>query len=259
MTEMLNFVVTLPSVRRPARRAMTAALVLALLPAGCPALFAGEVPRADSASPAPAASPLSRPSGERPTVTIYEFRSEVIEISSSGGTDMFKTALVNSNRFRVVERARLNEGVIREKQLNAAGLSGGDSARQQLTAAKYVFEGAITEVIAGEKSRDSAFTIAGAQIGHSSNSDAIAIDVRVVDVSTGDIIAVVNVQKLIVTKSNSISGLGSLVSTVLARQGKDTTYIPDVQVQEQRKQSVDGAVRAAIIQAVAELSQKIPN
>jgi len=34
-------------------------------------------------------------------------------------TDMFKTVLVKTGRFQVVERSHLNEGVLKEKQLNA--------------------------------------------------------------------------------------------------------------------------------------------
>jgi len=59
----------------------------------------------------------------RPVVAIYEFRSGVSEIGPRAATDMFVTALVHSGRFRVMERARLNEGVVREKQLAVSAQS----------------------------------------------------------------------------------------------------------------------------------------
>ena len=65
--------------------------------------------------------------GERLPVTIYEFRSGVAAVNGAAATDMFKTALVKTGRFRVVERARLNEGVVREKQLNAGGRADGQA------------------------------------------------------------------------------------------------------------------------------------
>lgn len=199
---------------------------------------------------------LPRKSGELTAVTIYEFRSDVGEIPARGTTDMFKTALVQSGQFRVVERARLNEGVIREKQLNASGLSKGTAATQALREATYVFEGAITQANAGETQRSGGFSVGGVQLGGSSNRDVIGIDVRVVEVASGDIVGVVTVRKAIASSASSVSGLGSLLSNVLGQRGRDTTYVPDVQLQQQHKQSLDVALRAAVDQAVAELANR---
>jgi curli biogenesis system outer membrane secretion channel CsgG len=217
-----------------------------------------EAPQVDRSASTQALKSLPRKQGDLVAVSIYEFRSTVGEIPARGTTDMFKTALVQSGQFRVVERARINEGVIREKQLNAAGLSSGRSGTEVLTAAKYIFEGAITEVNAGETQRGGAVRIAGAEVGGSTNRDVIGIDVRVVDVATGDILGVVTVRKAIASDAQSVSGIGNLVGTVLAQKGKSTTYVPDVQVQQQRKESVDVALRAAIDQAVIELASRFP-
>lgn len=237
--------------------ATAAAAVLAALACGaCANPPSHEAPRVDAAPSTQALKAQPRKPGELTTVSIYEFRSAVTEIPARGTTDMFKTALVNSGQFRVVDRARLNEGVMREKQINAAGLSGGKSAREKLTEAKYIFEGAITHAHAGETQRSSAFGIAGAQVGSSTNRDVIGIDVRVVSVATGEIVGVVTVQKAIGSKSQSVSGLGSLLGTVLAQQGKSTAYVPDVQLQQQHKESLDAALRAALDQAVIELASR---
>jgi curli biogenesis system outer membrane secretion channel CsgG len=232
---------------------------LLLLSSACIAMPSDEAPQVDSARTTAALKAQMRPHGDLPTVTIYEFRSEVDELSPRGATDMFKSALVNGGQFRVLERARVNEGVIREKQMNAAGLTRGRSARTAMTEAQYIFEGAITEINPGEKQSDSAFGVAGAQVGHSSNRDVVGVDVRAVDSSTGEIVAVVSVKKAIASQSNSVSGLGSLLSTVLASKGKNTDYVPEVQVQGRRAQSLDSALRAAIDQAVLELGKRVPH
>jgi curli biogenesis system outer membrane secretion channel CsgG len=237
-------------------RPRIAIAAIAALVAGCADVPAQQAVRVDSAASTRQLKALPRKTGDLIPVSIYEFRSGVSEVPARGATDMFKTALVNSGQFRVVERARLNEGVIREKQLNAGGLSGGKSATQKLTEARYLFEGAITQANAGETQRTGAFGIAGAQIGGSTNRDVIGVDVRVVEVGSGDIVAAVTVQKAIAGDSANVSGLGSLLGTVLAQKGKSTTYVPDVQLQQQRKQSLDVALRAAIDQAVAELAQR---
>jgi curli biogenesis system outer membrane secretion channel CsgG len=232
----------------------TAALLASV--AGCADVPAFEPARVDATAGTRQLKALPRKAGELTAVSIYEFRSSVGEIPSRGATDMFKAALVNSGQFRVVERSRLSEGVVREKQLNAGGLTGGQSATEKLTEAKYLFEGTITQANAGETQRAGAFGIAGAQIGGSTNRDVIGVDVRVVEVGTGDVVAAVAVQKAIASDSTNISGISSLLGSILAKQGKSTTYVPDVQMQQQRKQSLDVALRAAIDQAVIELSER---
>lgn len=224
--------------------------------AGCANTPAYEAPAADAAPSTASIKGLPRKPGQPVTVSIYEFRSAVTEIPARGTTDMFKTALVNSGQFRVVERARLTQGVMAEKQLNASGLTKGRSAKAAMLDARYIFEGAITQANGGETQRSGAVGIAGAQIGGSGNRDVIGVDVRVIDVASSEVVAVVTVHKAIVSDSASVSGLGSLLSTVLAQKGRSSAYVPDVQLQQQRKQSVDVALRAAIDQAVIELANR---
>jgi curli biogenesis system outer membrane secretion channel CsgG len=84
---------------------------------------------------------LPRKQGERVAVTIYEFRSQLPALNASTATDMFTTAIVTSGQFRVVERNRMNAGVVREKQLQQDGWADGDVAQQQLKGAQFIFEG----------------------------------------------------------------------------------------------------------------------
>ena len=238
----------------PRRAALAAALVVTV----CAATPSTEVPQVGASAASEALGPTPRRSDELVAVTIYEFRSSVGEIAARGGTDMFKTALVQSGQFRVVERARLNEGVVREKQLNAAGLSSGTSAAHALTGARYIFEGSITEASANEMQRSAAVRVAGAEFGGTSNRDVLGIDVRVVDAENGEIVGVVSVKKAIASSSTGVSGIGNLIGTVLGKNGRSATYLPDVQLQQQRKESLDAALRAAIDQAVVELAHRLP-
>lgn len=241
-------------IKRFAKRGI--ALATCVFLAACANTPAYEAPRVDASASTVKLKQLPRKQGELIAVSIYEFRSTVNEIAARGATDFFKTALVESGQFRVVERSRLNEGVAREGQLNSSGLTSGNSAREGLIAAKYIFEGAITEANAGEAQRSGAIRIGGAEIGGSSNRDVIGIDVRVVDVGTSEVVGVVTVKKAINSDSSNVSGLGNLIGSVLARSGKNPAYVPDVQLQQQRKESVDGALRAAIDEAVIELSRR---
>jgi len=235
-----------------------AAATLACL-AACAGTPTAEVPQVDHAASTQALKKLPRKAGERIAVAIYEFRSSVGEIPARGSTDMFKTALVQSGQFRVVERARLNEGVMREKQLNASGLATGKAGSEQLTGARYIFEGSITEANASQTQRSAGFSVAGMELSGSSNKDVIGIDVRIVDAASGDIVDVVTVRKVVASDSAGGSGIGNLVGTMLAKKGKSTTYVPDVQLQQQRKESLDVALRAVIDQAVVELAGRFPS
>jgi len=124
-----------------------------------------------------------------------------------------------------------------EKQLNSQGLSSGQSGRKKLRGAQYIFEGAITEANSGEKQNSSAVGIAGMSVTGGSNADAISVDVRIVDAENGDVLDSVTVRKTIKSASKGVSGIGNLIGTVLSRRHVDTTYAPDVNVQQQRKRA----------------------
>jgi curli biogenesis system outer membrane secretion channel CsgG len=235
----------------------TALLASCIALSACADMPRSAAPQVDGAHSTQALKKLPRKQGERVAVSIYEFRSAVTEIPARGATDMFKTALVQSGQFRVVERARLEQGVLREKQLGAQGLTAGKAAQQTLREARYLFEGAITDASPTERQRSGAIGIAGAQFGGSSTRDAIGIDVRIIDVASGDIVDVVTVRKTIAGDSSSVSGIGSLLATVRSAAGKSVSpYTPDVRFEQQRKESLDQALRAAIDEAVSVLAQR---
>lgn len=236
------------------------AAVAAATLSACAGTPQSQAPQVDGGTSTHALKALPRRQGERIAVSIYEFRSSVGEIPARGSTDLFKTALVQSGQFRVVERSRLNEGVIREKQLNASGLSTGKAGSELLTGARYIFEGAITEANASQTQRSGGFSVAGLEIGGSSNKDVIGLDVRVVDVATGDVVDVVTVRKSVASDTVGVSGIGTAIGNVLSRKGRGVgAYAPDAQLQQQRRESLDVALRSAIDQAVIELAGRFPN
>jgi len=236
-------------------RHVTTACVLMLLGAAT-LTFTPFHATAQPAAQAQALSPAQTAREARPMVTIYEFRSGVSEIGARAATDMFVTALVRAGLFRVVERARLNEGVIREKQLTANGLATGDIGTTQLHGARYIFEGTISEANPSQEQRASGVNIGGMEVGGGSNRDVIAIDVRVIDAGTGEVLDVVTVHRSIDTRSSNVSGVGSLIGSVMAASGRSLPVVPDVHMQQQTRQSVDGAVRSAIEEAVATLGAR---
>jgi curli biogenesis system outer membrane secretion channel CsgG len=236
--------------------AIKASIVLIAISFASCATTPYEAPHADSAPTTQVLKKLPRKQGQRVAVTIYEFRSSLPNVSSHTATDMFQTALVQSGQFRVVERARLNEGVVREKQLQQGGYAKGKAAHAQLHGAQYIFEGSLSEANASENQRSGGIAIAGMQIGGGANRDSIAIDVRIVDAASGDILDAITVRKSIKADNASVSGLSNLLGTVMSQKGRSSTYTPDVNLQQERHEGVDAAVRETINQAVIELSQR---
>jgi curli biogenesis system outer membrane secretion channel CsgG len=199
-----------------------------------------------------------KPLSKRIPVTIYEFRSGVQEITAGAATDMFTTALVKSGQFRVVERARLNQGVVYEKQLNGAGQATGNAAQKQLRGARYVFEGTVSEANVAQDAHQGGINIGGLSIGRGKNKDAIAIDVRIVDANTGDVLDAVDVNKPIDGSSAGISGTAALASSIASMTGHSANPLtPDVNYQSSHKDGVDAALRACIEAAVLALIQRV--
>lgn len=196
-------------------------------------------------------------SDARVAVAIYEFTSNLPEISPRGATEQFKTALVQSGQFRVVERARLDRGVVREKQMNAAGQTTGSTSQQQLRGAEYIFEAEITELGSGTRTSSNGVNIGGLQIGGASNRDEFGIDVSIVDANTGDVVDAISVRKRLKGAARSVGGIGALINRVRAEKGKSgVAYSPEVQHQSTSKDNFDAVLREAIEEAVHELAKR---
>jgi len=233
------------------------ALALGLLAGAAQAQ--GDDPVVESSKQSQAFARLpQRPLEDRVPVTIYEFHGGVQEISVGAVTDMFTTALIDSHQFRVVERNRLAQGVLIEKQLNGGGQTTGDVAQQKLRGARYIFEGTVSEANAGEDQNQGGVSIGGLNLGGAKNKDRIAIDVRILDAATGDVLDSVSVSKALSDTSVGVSGTAALANTIASLKGKTASpWTPDVQVQKSHRDGVDRALRACIETAVLALIQRV--
>lgn len=234
----------------PARRfALTGAMSLAVAAlAGC----ASPGVREDRSSTSQALRKLPRKSQEqRVAVAVYEVSSNLMELPSRGATEMFKTALVKSGQFRVVERAKLARGVVAEKQMNAAGQTTGTVAQQPLRGAEYIFQAEITEITASASGSSTGVNVAGLQLGGSGNKDTLGVDISIVDAASGDIVDAVNVRRKLAASQVSVSGVGALASRVMAERGKmASVYTPEVAHTSGRKDSLDEGLRACLEEGV---------
>ena len=188
----------------------------------------------------------------RKLVTIYQFKSEVPEVSPASATDMFITALVKTRAFAVLERQRLEESVYLEKQLNQQGATTGSVGEEPLTGADFIFVGTVTEANAAKRRSGVAGTFKGLGVESSGETAEIGIDVRVLDAHTGAVLDAVNTRREIKESGMSISGVASFLRSVTGRAPPGG----NVSIARERKESVDRALREAIEEAVSILAER---
>lgn len=199
-----------------------------------------------------------KPLSERTAVTIYEFGSGAGAISAQAATEMFTNALISSGQFRVVERARLNETVVREKQLNGAGQTTGNIAQKQLRGAQYIFDGTISEANVSENQHSGGISIGGFNIGGGRNKAKIAVDVRILDAETGDVLDSIAVSKELKGSSASVGGTAALAGTLASMSGKSVNpLVPDMDLASAHNDGSDAALRSCIETAVLELIKRV--
>ncbi len=118
-----------------------------------------------------------------------------------GVTDMLTTELVKSGQYQVIERNQLDQ-LLQEQDLGRSGLVTPQSAAAvgKLLGVELAVMGAVTEF--GNKKGDSNMRIGGTRLGVGRNAAVVAIDLRLVNTSTGEIVLAENVRK---TK-NGLSG-----------------------------------------------------
>ncbi len=204
-------------------------------------------------------SAASQRFADRPTVTIKEFRSSVAEVTSRGATDMFMTALIKTRKFRVLERARLSEGIAGEKALNQQGMTTGQAGQSQYVAATYMFEATVSEASAEDKKSSFGIGLFGAGAKKSYSEGSIAIDVRVTDVESGVVVDAIDVRKKLTGEETAAGGLTSAIGNAVTR-GRAARVLREGGANDEytsaRKDSVDKALREAIEEAVNTIAKR---
>ena len=242
--------------RSPCRCGVVRRLVVSCLVAACLPAAAQSNARVDDSASSKELARVKRAPGVRTTVAIYEFRTAVPEVQVAAAQEMFVTALIKSGAFAVAERQRLNEGLMRERQLNSAGITAGPAAGQ-VAAARYVFEVVVSEANRGASESAQSINIGGMSVGGGSSADAIGLDVRIVDVQSGLVVDAVNVVKSVEARTSNVSGVGNLLGSLRGLSGKTMPIPVDAESRSSRKEGVDRALRACMEVAVAELARRL--
>ena len=224
--------------------------------AGCATLQQGRQPTAhvDNNAGAQALPPYS---GPKARMAVADFEVKAAKASNeigSGLREMLITALVNSNRFSVVERQAL-EAVMQEQELASSGAAqqGTGPKRGNIKTADLVITAAVTE-FEPQASGGSAGVgggggvasgILGGLLGAALNKAHMALDIRVIDASTSEVLSATRVQG----QASDISG-GFLA-------GFFGSWGMGAGLSVYSNTPMEKAIRICIIEAVRYLSQTI--
>ncbi len=132
-------------------------------------------------------------SAQKPVVGVAEFKNQSAAGWWRGGvgwelSGMLSNELAGTEKFRVVERSKL-ETVLREQDLGASGRVRQGTAAQigQLTGAQYLVLGTVSAYEEKTQGTGGGISIGGFSVGGRSDEAYIAVDLRVVNATTGEI------------------------------------------------------------------------
>ena len=129
----------------------------------------------------------------RPTIGVAEFTNQSGAAWWRGGvgwelSDMLSNELSSSGDFRVVERQKL-QNVLEEQNLAASGrVAKGTGAKiGKLTGAQYLITGTVSAFEENTSGTGGGFMIKGIALGGKKSEAYMAVDIRVIDTTTGDV------------------------------------------------------------------------
>lgn len=130
---------------------------------------------------------------DRPVVAVNEFRNETSAGWWYGGVendlaDMLASELAATEEFKVVERKKL-DAVLNEQDLADSGrIKAGTGAKiGELTGAQYLIMSTVTAYESNTQGSGGGISYRGISLGGKKDDAYIAIDLRVVDTTTGEI------------------------------------------------------------------------
>ncbi len=129
----------------------------------------------------------------KPVIGVIEFKNESGAGWWRGGVGwelagMLSNELAATNAFRIVERSKL-EAVLEEQNLAASGrVNPATGAKMgRLTGAEYLVAGTVTAYEEGTKSTGGGISIKGISLGGNKSEAYLAVDIRVINATTGEV------------------------------------------------------------------------
>lgn len=159
--------------------------------------------------------------GPKKTIAVARFDANGAFVARYGGWDIggglaaqLTSELQRSNRFVVVERAELG-GVLREQEMALTGLTTTQTSpgAGQLLGAQLLVRGSVTEFSESDSGNGLTFggpvgAGFGTALSSRSRKGSVAIDVRVIDTTTGRVVASTTTRRELESRAIGINGMG---------------------------------------------------
>lgn len=229
-------------------------LVTALV--GCAALRQITQPTAQ-VEPAAGALVLPPYSGPKARIAVADFDVKAAKATGEIGwglREILVTALVNSNRFSVVER-KATAAVTQEQELSTSGVAGAGGPRKgKITTADLIITAAVT-AFEPEASGGSAGVgggggvesgVLGGLLGAALNKAHMALDIRIINASTSEVLGATKIQ----AQASDITG--GVMAGLFGRHGLTGG------LSAYTNTPMEKAIRICIIEAVRYISQNLP-
>ena len=136
---------------------------------------------------------LPAPSGPKKAIAVGTFENKAGGWAhwdlGTGMAEMMTTALIRSNAFIVLERPEI-EKVITEQDFGVSGRTAGGEAAQigKILKAQIMISGAVTEFEASGGGQGGGFAVKGFNIGVNRSIAKVAVNVRIYDTTTGQVL-----------------------------------------------------------------------
>jgi curli biogenesis system outer membrane secretion channel CsgG len=196
------------------------------------------------AGPAEASYPVY--TGPKKRIAVTKFENKVKGVYGNwnlgdGFSEMLTTELMKTGQFVVVERQALQD-IVGEQELGQTGLVRKETAAKvgQVLGAQIIVRGVVSEFTLNESGGGGGIGIAGFRIGGKSSNAHVAVDIRLVDTTTGQVLQ----SHSAVGKAES-SGLSVGVSRGDVDFGADT--FKNTPLGQATRQAIQDAVRFIII------------
>lgn len=152
----------------------------------------GEVILLAQAGPAEASYPAY--TGPKKRIAVTKFENKVTGVYGNwrlgdGFAEMLITELMRTGQFVVVERQALQD-VLGEQELGQSGAVRKETASKvgQILGAQIIVRGVVSEFTLNESGTGGGLGIAGFRVGGRSSNAHVAVDIRLVDTTTGQVL-----------------------------------------------------------------------
>ena len=137
---------------------------------------------------------------EKPRIGVLRFTNSTNAGWWHGGMgrelqDMLIAELASTKAFTIVERKEL-EGIVSEQKLGASGLVRKETAPEigKLTGARYLISGTVSAFEERTSGKDAGVRLMGVSIGGDKGKAYMAVDLKVMDTNTGEVVDVRTVE-----------------------------------------------------------------